>query len=46
MLTISLVLLLAAFIVTIGAAVTPPRVPLWIAVLLIIVALLVRVLPS
>ena len=46
MLTISLVLLLAAFLCTIGAAVNPPRVPLWIAVLLVVLALLLRVLPT
>jgi hypothetical protein len=45
MLTIELVLVLAAFLVTLGAAVNPPRVPLWVAVLLLIVADLVRILP-
>jgi hypothetical protein len=45
MVTLNLVILLAAFVLTLGAALTPPRVPLWIAVLLIVIALLVRALP-
>jgi hypothetical protein len=46
MLTISLVLILSAFVVTLGAALNPPRVPLWIAVLLVVLALLLRALPA
>jgi hypothetical protein len=46
MLTIALVLVLAAFVLTLGAALNPPRVPLWIPVLLIIIAHLLRILPA
>jgi hypothetical protein len=46
MLTVTLVLALAAFVLTLGAAVTPPRVPLWVPVLLVIVALLLRMIPA
>jgi len=44
-LTVTLLLVLAAFIVTILSALTPARAPLWIAVLLVCVALLLRSLP-
>lgn len=43
MLTIALLLGLAAFVVTIGAALG--RVPLWIAVLLLSIALLLQSIP-
>lgn len=43
MLTVNLVLVLAAFLVTIGAAIG--RAPLWVAVLLLVVLELVRLLP-
>jgi hypothetical protein len=45
MLTIALVLTLAAFVLTLGSAVNPPRVPLWIPVLLLALVLLLRSLP-
>ena len=44
MVTVELVLALAAFVLTLLAALNPPRVPLWVAVLLLIVADLVRIL--
>lgn len=43
MLTVNLVLVLAAFLVTIAAAVG--RGPLWVAVLLLVVVELIRLLP-
>lgn len=43
MLTVNSVLVLAAFLVTIGAAMG--RAPLWVAVLLLVVLELVRLLP-
>jgi hypothetical protein len=43
MLTVALLLALAAFVVTIGAAMN--KVPLWPAVLLIVVAMLLQSLP-
>jgi len=45
MITVTLLLVLAAFLVTIASALNPPRAPLWIAVLLVCVALLLRSLP-
>jgi hypothetical protein len=45
MFTVALVLALAAFLATLGAALNPPRVPLWVAVLLLAVALLLQSLP-
>ena len=38
MLTLTGLLLLAAFLITIANALTPPRAPLWIAVMLSILA--------
>jgi hypothetical protein len=46
MLTLALVLVLAAFVLTLGAALNPPRVPLWVAVLLLVIAQLLRILPA
>lgn len=46
MLTVTIVLLLAAFIVTIANVWNPPKVPLWIAVLLIVIILALQVLPK
>lgn len=46
MLTVTLVLALAAFVLTLGAALNPPRVPLWVAVLLLVVAILLRMIPA
>jgi len=45
MVSLTLLLVLAAFIVTIASALAPPRAPLWIAVLLLCVAMLVGLLP-
>jgi hypothetical protein len=45
MLTVTVVLLLAAFVTTIAAAMSPPRAPLWIAVLLLVLVALLQVLP-
>jgi hypothetical protein len=45
MLTIALLLLLSAFVVTIAAALTPPRAPLWVAVLLLVIVGLLQSLP-
>jgi hypothetical protein len=45
MLTVFLILALTAFIVTIASAVSPPRVPLWVAVLILTVIELLRALP-
>ena len=44
-LSVSVLLVLAAFLCTIAAAINPPRVPLWIAVLLLVVLELVHLLP-
>jgi len=46
MLTVTVVLLLAAFVVTIGSTWNPPRAPLWAAVLLLTVAALLQVVPK
>lgn len=46
MLTINLVLLLAAFVLTLAAALNPPRVPLWVPVLLLAIAALLRAWPA
>jgi hypothetical protein len=45
MLTIALLLLLAAFVVTIAAALNPPKAPLWVAVLLLVIVGLLQSLP-
>jgi hypothetical protein len=42
---LTLLLVLAAFLATIASALTPPRCPLWIAVLLLCVAMLAGLLP-
>jgi hypothetical protein len=44
-LTVSLVLVIAAFVCTVAAAISPPRAPLWVAVLLLVVLHLVLLLP-
>lgn len=44
-LTITLLLLLAAFVITIASTLNPPRVPLWVAVLLLTIAMLLKLLP-
>jgi hypothetical protein len=46
MLTVTIVLLAAAFICTVGAAWNAPKVPLWIAVLLVVIILALQVLPK
>jgi hypothetical protein len=46
MLSLTLLLVLAAFIATIASAMAPPRAPLWVAVLLLCVAMLVGLLPK
>jgi hypothetical protein len=43
--TVIVVLALAAFLVTLGSASSPPRTPLWIAVLLLSIIALLQVLP-
>jgi hypothetical protein len=45
MLTIALLLLLSALVVTIASTWTPPKAPLWVAVLLLIIAGLLQSLP-
>jgi hypothetical protein len=45
MFTVALVLALAAFLVTLAAALNPPRAPLWVAVLLLAIATLMQSLP-
>lgn len=44
-LTIALLLVLTAFVVTIASAWNPPRAPLWVAVLLLILIELLHLLP-
>lgn len=44
-LTIVLILALAAFLATLASVSTPPRMPLWVAVLLLSIALLLQALP-
>jgi hypothetical protein len=46
MLTTSLLLVLAAFVLALASALNPPRVPLWVAVVLLAVAMLIRMLPT
>ena len=43
--TVEVVLVIAAFLCTIGSATSPPKCPLWIAVLLLCVFALILVLP-
>jgi hypothetical protein len=45
MLTVTALLLLAAFVTTIAAAMNPPRVPLWVAVLLLGLVFLLKEFP-
>ena len=45
MLTVTLLLVLAAFLVTLASAYSPPKAPLWIAVLLLVVVELLRLVP-
>ncbi len=45
MLTITLLLVLSAFVVTIAAAIRPAKAPLWVAVLLLVLVELLRVIP-
>jgi len=45
MLTVTLLLVLAAFLVTIASALNPPRAPLWVAVLLLVVLHLIGLVP-
>lgn len=46
MLTVTLLLLLAAFICTIASAFSPPKCPLWIAVLLLVLIEALQILPK
>ena len=46
MLTVLIILVIAAFIVTIGSAASPGKCPLWVAVLLISIVELLRTLPK
>lgn len=45
MLTVTLLLVLAAFVVTIASVYSPPKAPLWVAVLLLILVELLRLIP-
>jgi hypothetical protein len=45
MLTVTVLLLVASFVVTIASTWNPSKVPLWIAVLLLIIVGLLQVLP-
>lgn len=46
MLTVLIILVIAAFLVTLASAAwTPPKAPLWVSVLLLCVIELIRVLP-
>ncbi len=45
MLTLTLLLVLAAFVVTILSTFSPPKAQLWVAVLLLIVVALLRLVP-
>ena len=45
MFSLTLLLVLSAFIATIASALAPPRCPLWVAVLLLCVAMLAGLLP-
>jgi hypothetical protein len=45
MLTVLIILVLAAFIVTVASAASPTKVPLWVAVLLLCIIELLRTLP-
>ncbi len=45
MMTVFLLLAVAVFLLTLGAAVTPPRVPLWIPVLILSLIELLRAVP-
>jgi hypothetical protein len=45
MLTVAFLLAFTAFVVTIAAALEPPRAKLWVAVLLLAVALLLQSIP-
>lgn len=45
MLTVTLLLVAAAFVCTIAAAALPARVPLWVAVMLLTVVHLLAILP-
>lgn len=45
MVSLTLLLVLAAFLATIFSVTSPPRCPLWVAVLLLCVAMLANLLP-
>jgi hypothetical protein len=45
MLTVFIILAVVAFIVTIASTFTPPKAPLWIAVLLLCIIELLRAIP-
>ena len=45
MLTVTVLLLLATFVVTIASTFNPPKAPLWVAVLLLVIVELLQVLP-
>jgi hypothetical protein len=46
MLTVLIILVVAAFLVTLGSAASPAKCPLWVAVLLISIIELLRTLPK
>jgi len=46
MLSLTLILVLAAFIAAIASTWNPPRCPLWVAVLLLCIAMLANLLPK
>jgi len=45
MITVLVLLAVLAFLVTIASALSPPKAPLWVAVLLLALCELIRVLP-
>ena len=46
MLTVTIILLLASILITIGSSLTPPKGPLWVAVLLLAIVVALMVLPK
>lgn len=45
MLTVIILLVVVAFIICIASAFSPPKAPLWVAVLLLCIVELIRILP-
>jgi hypothetical protein len=44
-LTVTVLLVVAAFVCTIAAAISPPKCPLWVAVLIVVLIQALQVLP-